>query len=138
MKIKNGFITNSSSTSFLISLKNEWKKESFMSAIGATGKSPMNIIFEELFESIDNQKQEIHKSMEEEGESERSVSEFLSIMGFDSETIEIIEKLMADGSTIYYGKLYSDAENSSEVYFCSRSFVISDDDIYFNGSIGGW
>jgi len=138
MKIRNGFVTNSSSTSFLISLKKEWKKESFMSAIGAIGKSPMNQIFEELFETVDNQKKEIHKSMEEMGESGLSVSEFLDGKGFDSETIELVEKLIADGRTIYYGELDSAAEKSSEVYFCSRSFVISEDDIYFNGSIGGW
>lgn len=138
MKIRNGFVTNSSSTSFLISLKKDWKKESFMSAIGAMGKSPMNKIFDELFESIDDQKEEIHRAMEEMGESQLSVSEFLSRRGFDAETIEVVEKLITNGRTVYYGELYSDAEKCSEVYFCSRSFVISENDIYFNGSIGGW
>lgn len=138
MKIRNGYVTNSSSTSFLISLKKDWKKEAFMSAVGADGASPMNQIFEDLFESIDYQKQEIHRVIEERNEKELTVSKFLEREGFDHETVEVVEKLIADGRTVYYGRLYSDAEKCSEVYFCCRSYVVSEDDIYFNGSIGGW
>jgi len=65
MKIRNGYVTNSSSTSFLISLKDSWKKEAFMSAVGADGESPMNSIFEDLFEAINNQKQEINKAVKD-------------------------------------------------------------------------
>lgn len=138
MKIRNGYVTNSSSTSFLISLKKDWKKESFMSAVGADGGSSMNQIFEDLFESVDNQKQEIHRVIEEMDERELTVSKFLEKEGFDHETVEIVEKLIADGRTVYYGRMHSDAEKSSEVYFCCQSYVVCEDDIYFNGSIGGW
>lgn len=138
MKIRNGYVTNSSSTSFLISLKREWGKESFMSAMGADGESSMNQIFEDLFETIDYQKQEIHRVIEELDQKELTVSKFLEKEGFDHETVEVVENLMADGRTVYYGRMHSDAEKCSEVYFCCRSYVVSEDDIYFNGSIGGW
>ena len=127
MKIRNGFVTNSSSTSFVISLKKDWEKEAFMSAVGADGVSPANWIFEDLFEALDERKKEIHRAMKDSGAGGITVSE----------TVEIVEKLIADGRTVYYGELRSDGENV-EVYFCCRSFVICEDDIYFNGSIGGW
>lgn len=138
MKIRNGYVTNSSSTSFLISLKEEWRKENFMSAMGADGNSPMNRIFEELFKAIENNKQELHEAITERGQKTLTVTEFLEREGFDSETREIVEKLIFEGRTVYYGRLHSEAETASEIYFTCRSFVVCEDDIYFNGSIGGW
>lgn len=138
MKIRNGYVTNSSSTSFLISLKDSWKKEAFMSAAGADGQSPMNTIFEDLFEAIDSQKQEIHKAVKAQREKGLTVSKFLEKEGFDHETVDVVERLIADGREVYYGSLQSAGGTCSEVYFCCRSFVVYEDDIYFNGSIGGW
>lgn len=137
MKIRNGFVTNSSSTSFVISLKKEWEKGTFMSAVGADGMSPVNWIFEELFEAIDREKQEIHRVIKESGKDGLTISEFLEEEGFDSETVDIVEKLIAEGRKVYYGEMHSDGGNV-EIYFCCRSFVVCEDDIYFNGSIGGW
>ena len=47
MKIRNGFVTNSSSTSFILSMKEEFTEENFISALGAEGDSPLNKIFED-------------------------------------------------------------------------------------------
>ena len=138
MKIRNGFVTNSSSTSFLISLKNDWKKENFMDALGADGTSIMNQIFEKLFEAVEKQKKDIHAVINEWSVGRQlTIPEFLRDRGFDLETIEVVKKLIADGRTVYYGEL-DDVSEASESYFCIRSFVVSEDDIYFNGCIGGW
>lgn len=138
MKIRNGFVTNSSSTSFLISLKKDWKKENFMDALGADGTSIMNQIFEKLFEAVENQKQEIHAAINDWSDGHQlTIPEFLRDRGFDPETIEAVERLIADGRTVYFGR-FNDASESSESYFSIRSFVVSEDDIYFNGSIGSW
>ena len=137
MKIRKGFVTNSSSTSFIISLKETYTKDNFMSAIGADGDSPMNKIFEDLFQAIEDDKQniiDVAKSYDKEIE----VGVFLLEKGFSQNTVDIVAKMLSEGREVYFARLSSDGETASEVFFCCESFILCDDNIYFNGNIGGW
>ena len=42
------------------------------------------------------------------------------------------------GQDVFFGTFRSDAETVAEVYFCCESFIVCEDDIYFNGNISGW
>jgi hypothetical protein len=137
MKIRKGFVTNSSSTSFIISLKESFSKTNFMDSIGANGDSPMNKIFEDLFNAIEDDKENIIDSVKKYGE-EIEIEKFLLNQGFSKETINMVESLLSAGRDVYYGQLRSDGETPSEAFFCCESFVICDENIYFNGNIGGW
>lgn len=138
MKIKNDFITNSSSTSFILSLKDVVNKKNFMNKIGITGEFPLSKIFEDLFEAIQENKKEIHEYIRDCQEGDKSVEEFLESEGYDIETISKVKELISNGRTVYYGKLSSDGSTSAEVFFCMESFLVCEEDIYFNGEIGGW
>ena len=137
MKIRKGFVTNSSSTSFIISLKETYSKDNFMAAIGADGDSPMNKIFEDLFSAIEDDKMNVIDAAKNY-DKEIGVGEFLLKQGFSKDTINVVEKMLSEGRDVYYGRLNSDGGTASEAFFCCESFILCDDNIYFNGNIGGW
>jgi hypothetical protein len=138
MKVRQDFVTNSSSTSFIISVREDWNETNFLTAIGIEGKSPMNEVFRRLFEAIDENKCDIRIALEEYRSDCDSVRTFLQEEGFEEETIGIVEKMLAEKRTVYYGKLSSDGSSAAEAYFCMESFLVCEDDIYFNGRVGGW
>lgn len=138
MKVRQDFVTNSSSTSFIISMKEKWNEKNFLKALGVEGNSPMNQIFEDLFDAINKNKQDLFSYMKEYNKTPKEVQAFLTDNGYTDEVIQKVTQLLQEGRKVYFGKLSSDGYSSAEVYFCMESFVLCEEDIYFNGQIGGW
>lgn len=57
MKINNGFVTNSSSTSFVVCTKNGLNKEKVLDAFGLTSESLLLNFYEKLYYAIDQHKE---------------------------------------------------------------------------------
>lgn len=64
-------------------------------------------------------------------EEDNSVGDFLRSDGFNEETIKIVETILSQNRTVYYGSLHSDGETAAEVFFCMETFVICDDEYLF-------
>lgn len=137
MKIRNGFVTNSSSTSFIISTKNDLNKSSFLESIGGENKCIFNKFFEDLFDAIEVNKRNIIDVIREDTYC-KDVETFLKQEGFNENTISKVTELINMDREVFFGTFRSDAETVAEVYFCCESFIVCEDDIYFNGNISGW
>lgn len=137
MKIRNGFVTNSSSTSFIISTKNDLNKSSFLESIGVENKCILNKFFEDLFDSIEVNKRNIIDVIKEDPHC-KDIENFLKQEGFNENTISKVTELINMGQDVFFGTFRSDAATVAEAYFCCESFIVCEDDIYFNGNISGW
>ena len=137
MKIRNGFVTNSSSTSFIISTKNDLNKSSFLESIGVENKCILNKFFEDLFDSIEINKRNIIDVIKEDPHC-KDIEKFLKQEGFNENTISKVTELINMGQDVFFGTFRSDAAIVAEAYFCCESFIVYEDDIYFNGNISGW
>lgn len=137
MKIRNGFVTNSSSTSFIISTKNDLNKSSFLESIGVENKCILNKFFEDLFDSIEVNKRNIIDVIKEDPHC-KDIEKFLKQEGFNENTISKVTELINMGQDVFFGTFRSDAATVVEAYFCCESFIVCEDDIYFNGNISGW
>lgn len=138
MKFRQDFVTNSSSTSFIISLKNEWNENNFYKSIGLLDDSAFRSLFAELYKAINFNKKEITAYIEKYYPEEKTIENFLLCRNFSREIVEKVSELIDEGRTVYYGKLSSDNGEAVEAFFSMESFLVCEDDIYFNGEIAVW
>lgn len=129
MKIGNGFVTNSSSTSFVITAKNGLTREKVFDLFGVSNESLLVDIYKNLYKAI----QENIKPIPQ-GENIRDFFKEKRIRINDDEDIEEIERRYHEGDIVYWGELSDSGDDGglAEAFFSHESFVVIGDEIYFN------
>lgn len=129
MKINNGYVTNSSSTSFVVCTKNGISKEKFLSAFGIHEDSLLKSFYEKLYYVIQKEKTEIPT-----GVNLKKYFQQHRIDIEDTADLSEIEKRYNSGEKVYYGKLEDCGAYGGmiEAFYALESVIVIGDDLYFN------
>ncbi|MDR1049996.1 MAG: hypothetical protein LBP95_02745 [Deltaproteobacteria bacterium] len=136
MKIRLDFVTNSSSTSYLISLKGEFTLENFTKAAGVDKTPWLGRMFSQLFKIISGHNTEISDAVKRERKwyEDETVDSYLERAWRDRE--ETVKALLAAGRKVYVGTFEDEGMGAGvlECLFCAESFFLENDEIFFDAS----
>lgn len=133
MKIRDGFVTNSSSTSYIIISKKELTGEYLAQKLGITKESPNYYDVVLVCKNMVNDgKNGFYHHSYQESMSYNLIKEL-----FGKDTASKYEKAIKKGYEIYCGRISSD-ETDYEIAMCLDYMKYKDSEIYIDATDNGW
>ena len=131
MKIRAGFVSNSSSTSFLIITKEDLNERDFFDLMGIAPNSPVADLFQQFYRDVVDSARtrvdfkQVDKSLPVE-------TWFDDRSELSPHMIKKLKEAKRRGLKAYFGHLDSET-NNIQTFFCTDSFELENEKIYFNG-----
>jgi len=128
MRIRAGFVSNSSSTSFLIISRDELKEGAFLDLMGVAPDSPIAGLFRELFTDVVSSSRYVDLARIDR---QASPADWFNEDRLSSTMVARLEQAAGQGLKAYFGYLSSD-NNPVQTFFCTDAFEVENEQIYFN------
>lgn len=132
MKIRNGFVTNSSSTSYIIISKKELTGEYLASKLGLTKETPNYFEIVNVCKSIVNDGKDGFYHHDYEETNYELVKEIFGV-----KTANKYKKTIKKGYNIYCGSISSE-ESDYQIAICLEYLKYSDSDIFIDATDNVW
>ena len=138
MKIRWDFVTNSSSTSFVIICKGKPRLDDLIVAAGVRRGSPLEPLFRELHTTMLSKIEPVQEAAAGSGywQTRSSVYQLVKDL-FSQQVAGRVEAARKEGKDVWIGRLDSDG-GAAESFFCCESFEVSAGDFYLNALPCAW
>ncbi len=128
MRVRAGFVSNSSSTSFLIITRDELEEGSFLELMGVAPDSPIADLFRELFSDVVESSRYLDLARVD---TRVSPEAWFDADRLSPTMIARLRQAAGQGLKAYFGSLSSD-NTLVQSFFCTDAFELENDRIYFN------
>ena len=128
MRVRTGFVSNSSSTSFLIISRGDLEEGGFLELMGVERGSAIAGLFKELFDDILASSRVVDLSRVD---SHVTPESWFDGNRLSPTMVARLKEAAGQGFKAYFGRLNSD-ETPVQTFFCTDAFELENERIYFN------
>ncbi|MBI5569626.1 MAG: hypothetical protein HY914_06735 [Desulfomonile tiedjei] len=130
MKIRTDYVTNSSSTSYIVICDGQFTRAKLSKMMGIPKKSPLSPLVDALYDCIRQTGEPAELAWREDPRYGDSLETFLKGR-FSHKVWERAVEAQQEGKRIWVGSLSSE-ETAVETLFCCDSFEWENDEMYIN------
>ncbi len=135
MKLRTDFVTNSSSTSFVLVCKSELSFPAVCRLLGAPQEGPLSKVAMALYESLRDNAWTKERFAEWYYDAAETTEGWIAEV-FDDKIAQKVSEAERAGQSVYMGRLSTD-QTMIESFFCLDSMECESQDLYFS-SLRSW